>query len=114
MRSRYAPRCAKCKRQHDPARPCWEATYSITITRHVLATQGRICWLAYPGTCSGIATQADHIVPRSEWGSDDDENLRPACKSCNSARHRDAPFTVDAPPVPRPGAPAISSVWGRA
>ena len=109
--TRYAPRCARCKRQHDPELPCWQGKYSRGVTAHVLATQGRLCWLAYPGRCTGLATQADHIRPRSEWGSDDPGNLRPACRSCNSARHRDAPFDVDPTPLPRPASPPISSAW---
>ena len=35
--------------------------------------------------CTGIATTADHIVPVSEGGTDDIENLRSACRPCNSS-----------------------------
>jgi 5-methylcytosine-specific restriction endonuclease McrA len=110
--TRYAPRCARCTRPHSPELPCWHGRYSRRITADVFATQGRICWLAYPG-CLGLATQADHIVPRSEWGGDDPGNLRPACARCNASRGRAEPFEVEAPPRPRPGAAPVSSAWGR-
>ena len=35
--------------------------------------------------CTGTATTADHIVPVSEGGTDDIENLRSACRPCNSS-----------------------------
>lgn len=30
-----------------------------------------------------LPTQVDHVIPRSRGGSDDRENLAPACRSCN-------------------------------
>lgn len=36
--------------------------------------------------CTGTATQADHIVRRSEGGDDHPDNLRAACAQCNNAR----------------------------
>lgn len=33
--------------------------------------------------CGGIPTQVDHIIPRSRGGTDDRNNLAPACKRCN-------------------------------
>ena len=35
--------------------------------------------------CTRIATTADHIIAVSEGGSDELENLRPACRPCNSS-----------------------------
>ena len=36
--------------------------------------------------CDGIATQVDHIVPKSEGGTDDQENLQSLCHSCHSRK----------------------------
>ncbi len=55
------------------------------LTELVLETYGRACWLRLPG-CTGLATTKDHVVPHSHGGTDDLENLRPACKPCNSKR----------------------------
>lgn len=49
----------------------------------VLERCGRRCW--YCG-CSGIVFELDHIMPRSRGGSDDPENLVPACGPCNRSK----------------------------
>ena len=36
--------------------------------------------------CGKEATGFDHIVPRSKGGGDEDENLTPCCKRCNSSK----------------------------
>jgi 5-methylcytosine-specific restriction endonuclease McrA len=38
--------------------------------------------------CGREATEAHHIVPRAQGGSDRWENLMPLCKACHSARTR--------------------------
>ncbi len=38
--------------------------------------------------CGGGATTVDHDVPLSRGGSEDPENLVPACRPCNSAKGR--------------------------
>jgi hypothetical protein len=38
-----------------------------------------------PG-CTGFATTKDHLIPYSLGGTNQIENLRPACKRCNSKR----------------------------
>ncbi|MEX0158212.1 MULTISPECIES: HNH endonuclease [unclassified Microbacterium] len=58
---------------------------SQSLTRLVLETYGTVCWLKLPG-CKGVATTKDHIIPADHGGPDTLENLRPACKSCNSKR----------------------------
>ncbi|MGK3947422.1 HNH endonuclease [Microbacterium sp. K2] len=58
---------------------------SQSLTRLVLETYGRVCWLQLPG-CTGIATTKDHVIPHAAGGPDTLENMRPACKSCNSKR----------------------------
>jgi hypothetical protein len=36
--------------------------------------------------------QVDHILPKFKWGTDDLDNLHPACASCNNWKHS---FTVE-------------------
>ncbi|GAA1790866.1 HNH endonuclease [Leucobacter iarius] len=55
------------------------------LTRLVLETYGTRCHLRMPG-CLGVATTKDHLIPWSHGGTDTLENLRPACKRCNSKR----------------------------
>lgn len=58
---------------------------SVRMTELVLETYGRVCWLQLPG-CTKLATTKDHVIPHVHGGPDTLENLRPACKSCNSKR----------------------------
>lgn len=55
------------------------------LTQLVLEVYGPVCHLKLPG-CKTVATTKDHVVPYAHGGSDDIENLRPACKPCNSKR----------------------------
>ena len=36
--------------------------------------------------CSNEGDSVDHIVPRSQGGTDDDDNLQLLCRSCNSSK----------------------------
>ena len=36
--------------------------------------------------CGGTATTADHVVPRSKGGTNDESNLVAACQRCNSSK----------------------------
>ena len=56
------------------------------VVKLVIHTKGDICTLRYAGICTETATTADHIVPRSQGGSDQLDNLRPACRPCNQHR----------------------------
>lgn len=58
---------------------------SSGLTALVLATYGNACHLRMPG-CTGVATTKDHLIAYSHGGTDTLENLRPACKRCNSKR----------------------------
>lgn len=58
---------------------------SSKLTRLVIDTYGPVCWLRMPG-CTTLATTKDHVVPYSHGGTDDLDNLRPACRPCNSKR----------------------------
>lgn len=77
-----APSCVRCHRRHLPTLPCWRGRYCTGKTRRTLTTKGRTCWLC------GLdgADTADHVIPRSRFGTDDDQNLMPAHDLCNKAR----------------------------
>lgn len=49
--------------------------------RIVLETNNYICHY-----CNAPATTADHIVPVSQGGTNEINNLLPACHNCNSTR----------------------------
>lgn len=62
----------------------WGGNHALRKRRQVLEVYGNICWLCkqpIPGLPS-----ADHVLPRSKGGTDDIENLRPACLKCNTKR----------------------------
>lgn len=75
------------------------------LTHKVLETYGAICWLKLPG-CKTLATTKDHLIPVSHGGDDSLENLRPACKPCNSKRQNKALAGYGARVVIIMGAPA--------
>jgi 5-methylcytosine-specific restriction protein A len=41
------------------------------------------------GICIGIASEADHIIPVTQGGTDDDANLQAACGPCHRAKSSD-------------------------
>jgi 5-methylcytosine-specific restriction endonuclease McrA len=51
----------------------------------VIERDGGVCQLSLPG-CTFVATTADHVIPRSLGGDSDPDNLRAACRPCNSRR----------------------------
>lgn len=56
-----------------------------SVQAKVLETYGNQCWLKFPG-CTGRADTLDHLMPYSKGGTDSVNNLRPACRHCNSLR----------------------------
>ena len=60
----------------------WSGRRVQQLTAAVLELYGTTCHLCdRPG-----ADTADHLEPRSQGGTDELENLRPAHRSCNSTR----------------------------
>jgi 5-methylcytosine-specific restriction endonuclease McrA len=60
------------------------------------------CQIQGPG-CLGTATTVDHIHPKAWGGTEDESNLRAACKPCNQSKgaradavRRPSPFFRDA------------------
>lgn len=58
---------------------------SASVKAQVFERFGRTCWLGFDG-CTHVADTVDHIMPYRLGGSDRVDNLRPACKHCNSKR----------------------------
>jgi len=52
------------------------------VAASLIPVKGEKC--AY---CGKDATTVDHIIPKSKNGTDDKDNLVPACKSCNSSKY---------------------------
>lgn len=57
-----------------------------TRKRVVLDRDEYRCYLQLPGVCTGEAITADHIVPRSQGGSDEYENLAAICGPCHKVK----------------------------
>lgn len=79
-----------------PANLRWSGEW-VRTRRRVLARDGRVCQLAGPG-CLGTATHVDHITPRRFGGSDEDANLRAACRVCNQRRGDGTHAPAEIPP----------------
>jgi len=82
-------RCPDCRATHDTLRrPSFRDRYGPgfdTIREQVLERDGRVCQLQLGG-CTGVATTADHVIPRSQGGRHTPDNLRAACQHCNTSR----------------------------
>jgi len=76
-----------------------------------------ICWLCGKGN----AAEIDHVIPVSQGGSDNIENLRLAHTECNQARnrrshrwHRVPPVTAEGLPTEWNGLPLTQEMWSDA
>lgn len=58
---------------------------SPRVRAQVIKEWGNECWLGLPG-CTHKGEEDDHIVPHANGGLDTVENIRRACKHCNSSR----------------------------
>ena len=52
----------------------------------MIARDGGVCQLRYPGHCTGVATTADHVLPVVFDGTNELHNLRASCTACNLYR----------------------------
>lgn len=58
------------------------STRQSRTTRAAVLARYPTCYLQYDG-CTGTSTEDDHVVPRSQHGSDDLSNRRGVCKHCH-------------------------------
>lgn len=86
--SRKQETCANCGRSDRPHKArglcnvCHVAQYNQVPLSVLTATYGTLCYL-----CSlEPATAVEHMTPLSRGGTNDLDNLRPACASCNSKK----------------------------
>lgn len=86
--------CGPCKvaalRERD-ARPRPARGRKARLRRAVAERDGWVCWMCGRGLVEAHPDPrrrltADHLVPQIHGGSDEPENLRAACQSCNSRR----------------------------
>jgi 5-methylcytosine-specific restriction endonuclease McrA len=52
----------------------------------VIVAYGSTCWLCGKAIVEGQRWDIDHVMPRSQGGTDDMRNLRPAHARCNRSR----------------------------
>lgn len=62
--------------QHSSRGAKWQA-----LRQAVLERDGGVCHY-----CQGIATTADHLIPKSKGGVDHMENLVASCLPCNARK----------------------------
>lgn len=56
-----------------------------TRKRRVLQRDEHRCYLGLPG-CTGVAVTADHVIPVTQGGTHDLENLAAICGPCHEAK----------------------------
>ena len=62
----------------------------IAWRNQVLDNANGRCQIRYAGVCTGIATEADHIVPITEGGAEFDPlNGQGACRACHALKSSD-------------------------
>lgn len=84
-------------------------SFPPSVRRSILDRDGGVCQLGYPG-CAVTATEADHIIPVAEGGTDDEANGQAVCPPCHRrktaeeiARGKARQPRRKRPPAPHPG-----------
>lgn len=85
--------CQECEQpwktsQSTPNSRSADAKWKKT-RRFVLNRDGHHCQIRYVGTCIGLASEADHIIPVTQGGTDHPSNLQAACRPCHLAKSSD-------------------------
>ena len=85
----------------------WGGRRSQKLRELVFALKGKSCY-----NCGQEATTVEHLTPRSKGGTDDLDNLVPACSTCNARRQDRAGMGNGAHVVVVTGPPASGkSTW---
>jgi len=62
----------------------------MKLKRQVLERDGRTCWICDAQTVSTMnhprAASLDHVIPLARGGGNELDNLRIACRACNTER----------------------------
>ena len=80
-----------------PKRKAWASTRTSRAARgygwqwekqraRILKRDKRLCQSCLKAGRSVVASDVDHIVPRSAGGSEDDANLQALCRDCHKAK----------------------------
>ena len=78
------PRCGRPPSTASAAQRGYDAGWR-KLSAAVIARDGGVCRLGIK--CDGApARTTDHVIPKSEGGTDDPANLVAACRPCNSAK----------------------------
>jgi 5-methylcytosine-specific restriction endonuclease McrA len=74
-------RCTLLRQSSSRARArqrLWSA-----VTRQAIADNGGRCAFAIPDVCQGAAVDGHHLLPRSQGGTDTQENCAALCRACH-------------------------------
>jgi len=74
---------ANKKHGHGYSSKAWKETRLRVFKRDGMKCQAKGCWL--PDLNHGDF-QCDHIIPRSQGGSEEDDNLQTLCRRCHSQK----------------------------
>ncbi len=87
--TRNGPRCPTCNQSHQQQREQRRGTahqrgYGYRwqqASAYVIKRDGGVCRY-----CGGVATTADHVIPKRRGGTDEPSNLVASCVPCNSSK----------------------------
>lgn len=81
----YCRTCAPLSSRNHGGVPRQQREHGATYDALAREMRGQPCALGYDG-CTGVASGADLIVPRSQGGRATRDNAQPACSHCQSVQ----------------------------